>query len=116
VIIDAPSSAIHNIRVKHKQPLPGVDVQNKVRDFRIAAGMSQGELATALEVSRQTIQSIEVGRYLPSLPLALALGRYFRRPVEEIFDPCGGPSSVMDAGGPQSTKFPDLATGAAEGR
>ncbi|MBT2568841.1 helix-turn-helix domain-containing protein [Arthrobacter sp. ISL-85] len=76
-------------------------MQNKVRDFRIAAGMSRGELAAALEVSRQTIQSIEVGRYLPSLPLAIAMARYFRRPVEEIFDPgwARPPSLTADASG-----------------
>jgi putative transcriptional regulator len=36
-------------------------------------------------VSRQTVNSIEAGRYLPSLPLAIAIGRFFRRPVEEVF-------------------------------
>jgi putative transcriptional regulator len=75
-----------------------MDVQNKVRDLRIAAGMSQGELAAALEVSRQTVQSIEVGRYLPSLPLAIVIARYFRRPVEEIFIPCGVPANERPAG------------------
>jgi len=47
--------------------------------------MSQGELASALGVSRQTINSIETGRYTPSLPLAMALARFFDRAVEEIF-------------------------------
>ena len=47
--------------------------------------MSQGELATALGVSRQTINSIENGRYLPSLPLALAIARNFEETVEAIF-------------------------------
>ncbi len=49
-------------------------------------GLSQAELAVALGVSRQTINSIETGRYVPSLPLALALGRFFDVPVEEMFD------------------------------
>jgi putative transcriptional regulator len=83
-------------------------VQNKVRDLRIAAGMSQGELAAALEVSRQTIQSIEVGRYLPSLRLAITIARYFRQPVEEIFDPRGETSSVTDVAGPRPKRLPDL--------
>jgi putative transcriptional regulator len=48
-------------------------------------GLSQAELAQAMRVSRQTINSIEKGRYVPSLPLALALARYFERPVEEMF-------------------------------
>jgi putative transcriptional regulator len=47
--------------------------------------MSQGELATALGVSRQTVNSIENGRYLPSLPLALAIARNFSQTVEAIF-------------------------------
>jgi putative transcriptional regulator len=47
--------------------------------------MSQGQLAQAVGVSRQTINSIETGRYTPSLPLAIALARFFARPVEEIF-------------------------------
>ena len=48
--------------------------------------MSQGQPATAMQVSRQTINSIEQERYTPSLPLALALARYFDTTVEEIFD------------------------------
>ena len=56
-----------------------------MRELRTQGGLSQGELAQALGVSRQTINSIEKGRYIPSLPLALALARHFGRPVEEIF-------------------------------
>lgn len=61
-------------------------MKNDVKDRRAAQGLSQGELAAALSVSRQTINSIEKGRYVPSLPLALALARYFSTTVEEIFD------------------------------
>ncbi len=60
-------------------------MQNEVRNLRTAGGMSQQQLAEALDVSRQTINSIETGRYTPSLPLAIALARHFGRPVEEIF-------------------------------
>jgi putative transcriptional regulator len=60
-------------------------MQNEIRRLREASGLSQGELASRLSVSRQTINAIETGRYLPSLPLALAIGRFFRRPVEEVF-------------------------------
>jgi putative transcriptional regulator len=60
-------------------------MRNRVRELRAALGLSQGELAGALDVSRQTINSIETERYTPSLPLALALAKYFGRPVEEIF-------------------------------
>ena len=56
-----------------------------MRRLRESSDLSQGQLAQAMGVSRQTINSIETGRYTPSLPLALALARYFARPVEEIF-------------------------------
>ncbi|MHA7278225.1 helix-turn-helix transcriptional regulator [Arthrobacter sp. MDT2-2] len=60
-------------------------MQNNIRDLRAKTGMSQRELAEILEVSRQTVNSIETGRYDPSLPLAIAIARYFHRPLEEIF-------------------------------
>ena len=60
-------------------------MRNKIRSLREAKGLSQGELAAAVEVSRQTINSIEVGRYTPSLPLALSLARFFGQSVEEMF-------------------------------
>ena len=60
-------------------------MNNDVRERRTEAGLSQGELADAMSVSRQTINSIEKGRYTPSLPLALALARYFATTVEEMF-------------------------------
>ncbi len=61
-------------------------MKNKVRELRIACGMAQGKLAEAMGVSRQTINSIENDRYTPSLPLAIALARYFGVTVEEVFD------------------------------
>ncbi|HSC01859.1 MAG TPA: helix-turn-helix transcriptional regulator [Solirubrobacteraceae bacterium] len=57
-----------------------------MRELRTLRGLSQGQLAAALDVSRQTINSIEQERYTPSLPLALALARYFETTVEEMFD------------------------------
>jgi putative transcriptional regulator len=60
-------------------------MRNRVGELRAARGMSQGELAAALGVSRQTINSIENGRYLPSLPLALDIARNFGETVEAIF-------------------------------
>ena len=60
-------------------------MENVVRTLRVDQGLSQGQLATAMGVSRQTINAIETGRYLPSLPLAMALARHFGRPVEEVF-------------------------------
>jgi putative transcriptional regulator len=61
-------------------------MRNLVRELRAARGLSQGQLAAAMQVSRQTINSIEQERYTPSLPLAIALARFFERPVEEVFD------------------------------
>jgi len=58
---------------------------NVVRQLRESRGLSQGQLAEELHVSRQTVNAIETGRYLPSLPLAFAIARYFGRPIEEIF-------------------------------
>ena len=55
------------------------------QELRTAAGLSQRELAEVLAASRQTVNSIETGRYDPSLPLAIAIARHFARPVEEIF-------------------------------
>ena len=61
-------------------------MKNTVRDMRMRKNLAQGQLAEAMGVSRQTINSIENERYTPSLPLALALARYFGVTVEEMFD------------------------------
>jgi putative transcriptional regulator len=60
-------------------------VRNEIRTLRAAHELSQQQLGEAMGVSRQTINSIEKERYTPSLPLAMALARFFERPVEEIF-------------------------------
>lgn len=60
-------------------------MKNRVRELRKEAGLSQGQLADAVDVSRQTINSIEQERYTPSLPLALGLARYFGTSVESLF-------------------------------
>ena len=59
---------------------------NAVRDLRGLTGMSRTALGDALGVSRQTINSIETGKYDPSLPLAFAISRFFDRTIEEVFD------------------------------
>ena len=56
-----------------------------MRSLRTARRLSQAELAGRLNVSRQTVNAIETERYTPSLPLALALARYFGTTVEEVF-------------------------------
>jgi putative transcriptional regulator len=64
-------------------------MQNNVRARRAEEGLSQAALGQAMGVSRQTINAIETGRYLPSLPLAIALARYFGTSVEEMFSENG---------------------------
>ena len=64
-------------------------MKNQVRELRTKRGLAQGQLAEAMGVSRQTINSIENDRYTPSLPLAIALARYFGVTVEEMFDDQG---------------------------
>lgn len=64
-------------------------MKNQVRKLRAERGLAQGQLAEAMGVSRQTINSIENDRYTPSLPLAIALARYFGVTVEEMFDDQG---------------------------
>ena len=61
-------------------------MKNRVRELRTQRNLAQGQLAEAMGVSRQTINSIENERYTPSLPLAIALARHFGMTVEEMFD------------------------------
>jgi putative transcriptional regulator len=62
-------------------------MRNRVREQRTQRGLSQAEVAGALGVSRQTVISIENGRYLPSLPLAFRIARFFGMPVDRMFEP-----------------------------
>ena len=62
---------------------PGI--RNRVRELRLARSWTQEQLADAVGVSRQSINSIERDRYVPSLPLALLLARVFHCPVDDIF-------------------------------
>ena len=62
-------------------------MRNRVREQRGRLGLTQAEVAVALGVSRQTVISIESGRYLPSLPLAFRIARLFDVPIEEMFHP-----------------------------
>lgn len=61
-------------------------MKNNVRELRKAKKLSQEELAQAVGTTRQTITSIEVGRYTASLPLAYKIAHYFGRSIEEVFD------------------------------
>lgn len=61
-------------------------MNNRLKELRAERGWSQAHLAELLDVSRQTIISIENGKYDPSLPLAFRIARVFEQPIEAIFD------------------------------
>ncbi|WP_341675356.1 helix-turn-helix transcriptional regulator [Niveibacterium sp. SC-1] len=62
-------------------------MENQLKALRQARGLTQQQLAEALEVSRQTVISIESGRYDPSLPLAFRIARFLGLKIEDIFTP-----------------------------
>jgi len=64
-------------------------MKNLVRELRAAEGLTQADLADRLNVSRQTVNAIETGRYDPSLPLAFAIARIFGQRIEDIFSDAG---------------------------
>lgn len=61
-------------------------MKNRLRELRAKKGWSQAELADRLEVSRQSVNAIETGKYDPSLPLAFRLARLFGMGIEEMFE------------------------------
>lgn len=61
-------------------------MKTRIRELRKARKLSQEELAEAVGTTRQTITSIEVGKYTASLPLAYKIARYFDLTIEEVFD------------------------------
>ncbi|MDE2249469.1 MAG: helix-turn-helix transcriptional regulator [Pseudomonadota bacterium] len=65
-------------------------MDNRLRELRGERGWSQATLAERLDVSRQTVNAIETGKYDPSLPLAFRIARLFGRPIESIFEPGDG--------------------------
>lgn len=60
-------------------------MKNRIEDIRKTRGIRQEELANALKVSRQTISSLENGRYNPSIALAYKIARFFGMTIEEVF-------------------------------
>ncbi|ULH16784.1 helix-turn-helix transcriptional regulator [Deinococcus sp. KNUC1210] len=67
-------------------------MNNRIKVLRAEAGWTQADLAERLDVSRQTINALETGKYDPSLPLAFRLSRLFGKAIEEIFLPAEGES------------------------
>lgn len=62
-------------------------MNNRIKELRLARDWSQGALAEALAVSRQTVNAIENGRYDPSLPLAFTIAGVFELTIEDVFQP-----------------------------
>jgi putative transcriptional regulator len=60
-------------------------MKNILPELRAQRGMTQADLADALNVSRQTVNALETGRYDPSLPLAFAIAKLFKCKIEDIF-------------------------------
>jgi putative transcriptional regulator len=81
-------------------------VKNRLRSLREAAGWTQGALADRLDVSRQTVNALETGRYDPSLPLAFRIARLFGEPIEAIFDPEGDDTAAGSAAAPSTAAAP----------
>lgn len=62
-----------------------IAIENRLYEYRVLAKLSQAKLGEIIGVSRQTINSIEKGKYIPSLPVALSLAKFFNVNVEDIF-------------------------------
>ena len=62
-------------------------MKNRLRELRARDGLTQADMAAALDVSRQTVNALESGKYDPSLPLAFKIAGLFKLPIEEIFSP-----------------------------
>ena len=70
----------------HRAEEQEFSMKSKIRELRKARKLSQEELAEAVGTTRQTITSIEVGKYIASLPLAYKIARFFGLTIEEVFD------------------------------
>ena len=73
-------------------------MKNRLRALRAERGWSQAELAERLDVSRQSVNAIETGKYDPSLPLAFKISRLFGQPIEALFEDESDPSSGHERG------------------
>jgi putative transcriptional regulator len=80
-------------------------VKNVIRELRTTLGWTQADLAERLDVSRQTVNALETGRYDPSLPLAFRVAQLFGRHIEDIFlpDPVFPDPTLGPDGGPDVT-------------
>ncbi len=84
-------------------------MENRLKELRAVRGWSQAHLADLVDVSRQTVNALEKGRYDPSLPLAFRLARVFGTTIEELFSPSaedlglefGADPTAVPAAGPE---------------
>lgn len=83
--LDISDDNCYTINVKETFHKGMIDLKNRLEELRKRRGIKQEDLAAALEVSRQTIGSLENGRYNPSIVLAFKIARYFEMSIEEIF-------------------------------
>ena len=73
------------LKMESELSIRGEEMKNRLEELRKSRGIKQEELAAILEVSRQTIGSLENGRYNPSILLAFKIARYFEISIEDIF-------------------------------
>lgn len=83
--LDISTSIVYDDNVKHTFHIRRNHFENRLEEIRKKKGITQEELAASLEVSRQTIGSLENGRYNPSILLAFKIARYFQMSIEDIF-------------------------------
>ena len=83
-------------------------MKSRVRELREARGWSQAQLGERLEVSRQTVNAIETGKYDPSLPLAFRIAGVFAQPIEDIFFPDGSAADDEPRSEPRGGTLPDV--------
>ncbi len=84
--LDIECAECYNTNMESKLSMQGeTAMKNRLEELRKARGVKQEDLAAALEVSRQTVGSLENGRYNPSILLAFKIARYFDMSIEEIF-------------------------------
>ena len=74
-------------------------MNNRLRELRAAQGWSQADLADHLDVSRQTVNAIETGRYDASLPLAFKIATVFELQIEDVFSPSDAPARSSSTAG-----------------
>jgi len=74
------------LRERPRQSYKGREVKNRLRELRKAQGWTQSELGDRLGISRQSVHSIEIGKYDPSLPLAFTISEVFGMAIEQIFE------------------------------